>query len=135
MENPPSNPAKLFNEVSFLSSFLFLVSPSSEINLLIGSVETGFDGAGGAASAKFPKSSSSTAAAAFPPMSAKASSADLPASIEEVHLETLSLSSPSLDWSSNAIWEAADATFVYDYFIDEYIDQNFTINPPLVTGY
>jgi hypothetical protein len=40
-----------------------------------------------------------------------------------------------LDWSSNSIWEAADCTFVYDYFIDEYIDQNFTINPPIVSGY
>jgi hypothetical protein len=40
-----------------------------------------------------------------------------------------------LDWSSNSIWESADCTFVYDYFIDEYIDQNFTINPPIVSGY
>ena len=41
----------------------------------------------------------------------------------------------SLDWSSNNIIEAAQADFVYDYFIDEYIDQNFGINPPLVDGY
>lgn len=41
----------------------------------------------------------------------------------------------SLDWSSNNILESAQADFVYDYFIDEYIDQNFTINPPVVTGY
>ena len=41
----------------------------------------------------------------------------------------------SLDWSSNNILTEASADFVYDYFIDEYIDQNFTINPPLVTGY
>ena len=40
-----------------------------------------------------------------------------------------------LDWGSNSIVESVDATFVYDYFIDEYIDQNFTINPPLVSGY
>jgi hypothetical protein len=41
----------------------------------------------------------------------------------------------SLDWSSNNILTESAAEFVYDYFIDEYIDQNFTINPPLVTGY
>ena len=41
----------------------------------------------------------------------------------------------SLDWSSNNIIESAQADFVYDYFIDEYIDQNFGINPPLVDGY
>lgn len=40
-----------------------------------------------------------------------------------------------LDWASNTIWTEANATFVYDYFIDEYIDQNFSINPPLVSGY
>ena len=41
----------------------------------------------------------------------------------------------ALDWSSNNIIESAQADFVYDYFIDEYIDQNFGINPPLVDGY
>jgi len=41
----------------------------------------------------------------------------------------------SLDWSSNNIIESAQADFVYDYFIDEYIDNNFTINPPIVSGY
>lgn len=40
-----------------------------------------------------------------------------------------------LDWSSNAIVPEVTGTFIYDYFIDEYIDQNFTINPPLVSGY
>lgn len=40
-----------------------------------------------------------------------------------------------LDWSSNSIIEKVDSTFVYDYFIDEYIDQNFTINPPIISGY
>jgi hypothetical protein len=40
-----------------------------------------------------------------------------------------------LDWSSNNIVENVQADFVYDYFIDEYIDQNFGINPPTVTGY
>ena len=41
----------------------------------------------------------------------------------------------SLEWASNNIWDSPQVDFVYDYFIDEYIDQNFTINPPLVTGY
>jgi hypothetical protein len=40
-----------------------------------------------------------------------------------------------LDWSSNDIIKEVTANFVWDYFIDEYIDQNFTINPPLVSGY
>lgn len=40
-----------------------------------------------------------------------------------------------LDWSSNNIIDASQCEFVYDYFIDEYIDQNFTINPPVVSGY
>ena len=40
-----------------------------------------------------------------------------------------------LDWSSNDIIQELNGTFVWDYFIDEYIDQNFTINPPIVSGY
>lgn len=40
-----------------------------------------------------------------------------------------------LDWGSNNIIETVGANFVYDYFIDEYVDQNFTIEPPLVSGY
>lgn len=40
-----------------------------------------------------------------------------------------------LDWSSQAIVDNVQADFVYDYFIDEYIDQNFTINPPIISGY
>jgi len=40
-----------------------------------------------------------------------------------------------LDWGSNNIVENVQADFVYDYFIDEYIDQNFGINPPTVPGY
>jgi len=31
--------------------------------------------------------------------------------------------------------ENLQADFIYDYFIDEYIDNNFTINPPLISGY
>ena len=41
----------------------------------------------------------------------------------------------TLDWASNNIIESVQADFIYDYFIDEYIDNNFTINPPLVSGY
>ena len=41
----------------------------------------------------------------------------------------------SLDWSSNNIIENVSLDFVADYFIDEYIDQNFRIEPPLVSGY
>ena len=40
-----------------------------------------------------------------------------------------------LDWGSNNIVENVQGDFVYDYFIDEYIDQNFGINPPVVSGY
>lgn len=41
----------------------------------------------------------------------------------------------ALDWSSSEIVQNVDATFFYDYFVDEYIDQNFSITPPLVSGY
>ena len=41
----------------------------------------------------------------------------------------------SLDWSSNNTIETVQADFIYDYFVDEYIDQNFSINPPLINGY
>jgi len=40
-----------------------------------------------------------------------------------------------LDWSSNNIIDSSTADFVYDYFIDEYIDQGFGITPPIVSGY
>lgn len=46
-----------------------------------------------------------------------------------------SLTGWDLDWASNAIVTEVTATIVYDYFIDEYIDQQFTINPPLISGY
>jgi hypothetical protein len=40
-----------------------------------------------------------------------------------------------LDWSQNTeIWEV-NAKFVADYWIDEYIDGNFVINPPRIVGY
>jgi len=40
----------------------------------------------------------------------------------------------SLDWGSTEIWQGS-AKFVADYWIDEYIDSNFTIQPPLISGY
>ena len=45
-----------------------------------------------------------------------------------------SVSSPPMDWSGQGIWECA-AKFVADYWVDEYIDNNFTIQPPFVAGY
>ena len=45
------------------------------------------------------------------------------------------LSGYDMDWSSNSIVESVDGTFVYDYFIDEYLDNNFTITPSIVSGY
>jgi hypothetical protein len=45
------------------------------------------------------------------------------------------LSGYNLDWTSNNIFENLQADFVYDYFIDEYIDNNFAIQPPMVPGY
>ena len=41
----------------------------------------------------------------------------------------------SLKWEgSGDIW-SVDAKFVADYWIDEYIDGNFTVTPPLISGY
>jgi hypothetical protein len=40
-----------------------------------------------------------------------------------------------LDWSQQNIIEEVTGTFIWDYFIDEYIDSGFTVQPPLVTGY
>jgi len=37
-----------------------------------------------------------------------------------------------LDWSQQGIIESIDAKFYWDYFIDEYIDGGFTIQPPQV---
>ena len=51
------------------------------------------------------------------------------------NVQMTKLAGYSLDWSSNNIIESVQADFVYDYFIDEYIDQNFGINPPVVSGY
>ena len=41
----------------------------------------------------------------------------------------------SLKWEGTGdIW-TVKADFVADYWIDEYIDNNFTIEPPLISGY
>jgi len=45
------------------------------------------------------------------------------------------VSSMALDWGSNEIWDDLSAKFVADYWVDEYIDGNFTISPPLIPGY
>lgn len=49
--------------------------------------------------------------------------------------QLLGVTSPSMDWSTNGIWEAANAKFVADFWIDEFIDNGFTIQPPFVAGY
>ena len=41
----------------------------------------------------------------------------------------------ALAWATGDIWSDVTAKFVADYWIDEYIDGNFTIQPPLVPGY
>ncbi len=43
----------------------------------------------------------------------------------------------TMDWSSNSIVENVDATFFYDYFVDEYIDQAYTFdtNSSIISGY
>lgn len=41
----------------------------------------------------------------------------------------------ALDWSQNDIINSVEGTFLYDYFVDEYIDQNFTIANNLISGY
>jgi hypothetical protein len=46
-----------------------------------------------------------------------------------------SLGSPNLAWTGTDIWADTTANFVADYWIDETIDQNFTITPPFVAGY
>jgi len=41
----------------------------------------------------------------------------------------------ALDWGSNEIVQAVDATFLYDYFVDEYIDGGFGLANPVITDY
>jgi hypothetical protein len=45
-----------------------------------------------------------------------------------------SIGNPQLTWDATDIW-SFESDFICDYWIDEYIDQNFTIVPPLVSGY
>jgi hypothetical protein len=46
-----------------------------------------------------------------------------------------SIAGYGLQWSSPEILNEVQADFVADYWIDEYIDQNFTIDPGFVSGY
>lgn len=46
-----------------------------------------------------------------------------------------SVAGPSLAYSGQGILEPVSANFACDYWIDEYIDNNFTISPPFVAGY
>jgi hypothetical protein len=41
----------------------------------------------------------------------------------------------SLEWTGSGDIDNVSAKWVSDYFIDEYIDNNFTISPPFVAGY
>jgi hypothetical protein len=45
-----------------------------------------------------------------------------------------SIGSPQFTWEQEGIW-SFQCTFVADYWIDEYIDNQFTIVPPLVSVY
>jgi hypothetical protein len=51
------------------------------------------------------------------------------------NVQLKSVTSPSLDYSGQGIWQNCTADFCADYWIDEYIDNNFTIQPPFVAGY
>lgn len=47
-----------------------------------------------------------------------------------------SISSYELDWSKNNIIDNLTAKFRFDYFIDEFIDQDYSVeNPRIITGY
>jgi|688.fasta_scaffold461491_2 hypothetical protein len=46
------------------------------------------------------------------------------------------IDNPQFEWNPGTdIFNLSSVTFIADYWIDEYIDQNFTIVPPLITGY
>jgi hypothetical protein len=49
---------------------------------------------------------------------------------QNCQLQTLTYA--DFDWATPGIINSIDATFVWDYFIDEYIDGGFTIQPPQV---
>lgn len=44
------------------------------------------------------------------------------------------ISGASLNWEGSDIWNV-EAEFVSDYWIDEYVDNNFAITPPMISGY
>jgi len=46
-----------------------------------------------------------------------------------------SVAGPSLAYSGQGILEPVQANFACDYWIDEYIDNNFVISPPFIAGY
>lgn len=48
--------------------------------------------------------------------------------------QILDLSYPDLAWDNQGIGDTT-AKWISDYWIDEYIDNNFTISPPFVAGY
>ena len=41
----------------------------------------------------------------------------------------------TLEWAQSGDIETVSAKWIADYWIDEYIDNNFTIQPPFVAGY
>lgn len=41
----------------------------------------------------------------------------------------------SLDWGTNDIINTLQCDFVYDYFVDELIDSNYTLSSPFISGY
>jgi len=45
-----------------------------------------------------------------------------------------SVGGATLKWDGSEIW-SVDAEFIADYWIDEYIDNNFAITPPMISGY
>jgi hypothetical protein len=46
-----------------------------------------------------------------------------------------SLTGWDLDWSSNTIVQDVTGAFIYDYFVDEYIDAGFAPDPGIISGY
>lgn len=55
--------------------------------------------------------------------------------IQFINCQLQKMNTPAFDWKSQAIWDELTADFVFDYFVDEYIDQGNQIVPALVDGY
>lgn len=51
------------------------------------------------------------------------------------NVQIKSLTQPDLKYSEQGIWLNTQADFCADYWIDEFIDNNFTIQPPFIAGY